>query len=661
MSTVGERSQETPGTLADESVARDQARFVGRELELESLARALADEGSPPIVVLHGPPGIGKSALTRELARRMSVSGWRVRSVDPSAAIDESFLGWEGARPLVVCDPLPADAKSARVFLETATTLLPAGSRMLATSRKPLGLAGGNWDGLVNHVSVGPMTPDDAIRLMGNLGVAERYVSQLGRWGDGEPLALILGARHLARYPDADLAGDPRLAKDVLERCGEDELFDVDERVLKVASVVPRLDEKLAIALLADTEAGSELDRLARTSVAHRSGRQVFLEPRVRQALVAVQSAQDPFGDRALRRRVADALHERVVSGDAPWLAVMADLFRDARTRWAFAADERHRYLVGGVRPGDDQAVCEMLGAAKAEWWPGLRRWFVEAPGCVTTVRDRQDRLAGFCVLMTPASAPSWAASDEIVGPRLRHALRRYPAGDVVIWRDTFSFPHSVFDDPAGPFVLAMHGAINRSGSIEASCTYGSVVAGDELAHAIADAYGASPLPELEVVNGGRKVECHILHHGFGSFAGGARALVYRDVGLLPPPPGLESIGVAVRSALRTFHDDVVLASNPLASGATAHDRAESVRDVIRQAIRDGFGESPDLQLAAKAIETGYLTAGVTHETAARSLHLARSTYFRHLGVGMERITVTIHDRIRSGGEASDERVDPGR
>lgn len=45
-------------------------RYVGRADLLERIAAALADDAQPPVIVLHGPPGVGKSELAREYARR---------------------------------------------------------------------------------------------------------------------------------------------------------------------------------------------------------------------------------------------------------------------------------------------------------------------------------------------------------------------------------------------------------------------------------------------------------------------------------------------------------------------------------------------------------------------------------------------------------------
>jgi predicted ATPase/signal transduction histidine kinase len=72
--TLGERDECPEGAPAFFQVAE---RFAGRDRELEQLARVLpgaGDDSSPGLVLVSGEPGIGKSALIRELERRAGPS-----------------------------------------------------------------------------------------------------------------------------------------------------------------------------------------------------------------------------------------------------------------------------------------------------------------------------------------------------------------------------------------------------------------------------------------------------------------------------------------------------------------------------------------------------------------------------------------------------------
>ena len=56
--------------------------FVGRRDELGLLEDLLAGEPVAPAVFVHGPGGIGKSALVREVVRRAEPRGLSVRMLD---------------------------------------------------------------------------------------------------------------------------------------------------------------------------------------------------------------------------------------------------------------------------------------------------------------------------------------------------------------------------------------------------------------------------------------------------------------------------------------------------------------------------------------------------------------------------------------------------
>ncbi len=66
-------------TLAARVVARDRSRFVGRACELGLLERCLSDNPPASVVLVHGPGGIGKRSLLRELARRAGDRGLDTR------------------------------------------------------------------------------------------------------------------------------------------------------------------------------------------------------------------------------------------------------------------------------------------------------------------------------------------------------------------------------------------------------------------------------------------------------------------------------------------------------------------------------------------------------------------------------------------------------
>jgi AAA+ superfamily predicted ATPase len=98
-------------TLSARLAELDRRRFVGRVPELAMLERCLEAEPPFQIVLVHGPGGIGKSMLLRELGRRARTRGFELfalegRDVTPTPDGIESLLApaRRSARPLITID-----------------------------------------------------------------------------------------------------------------------------------------------------------------------------------------------------------------------------------------------------------------------------------------------------------------------------------------------------------------------------------------------------------------------------------------------------------------------------------------------------------------------------------------------------------------------------
>jgi predicted ATP-dependent serine protease len=100
-----------PTTLADRLAQRDAERFVGRAAELALFETLFAGHAGPSVVLVHGPGGIGKSTLLRELARLAAVRGWSPWLIDGRelaplpGELDAVFgAAREQQRPIVLLD-----------------------------------------------------------------------------------------------------------------------------------------------------------------------------------------------------------------------------------------------------------------------------------------------------------------------------------------------------------------------------------------------------------------------------------------------------------------------------------------------------------------------------------------------------------------------------
>jgi hypothetical protein len=260
-------------------------------------------------------------------------------------------------------------------------------------------------------------------------------------------------------------------------------------------------------------------------------------------------------------------------------------------------------------------------------------------------------------VSVTPRAAPAAADRDPVLGPWLAHAREHYPDGNVLLWRDSLDLTAA----PEGNLrsrVLAIlnTAAILRSGLVNLRISYLPINPENAAAVQFALNIGARHLPELDATIGGKKHECHLLDHGPGGLIGGQRNTVYWELGLPTPDPASEQEQPAtpapavtrdsVKALARQLDKPLELAASPLASGATPEQRAESVRELFREAVEGAFGESADERLLRTIAERGFLTRSVSHESLAEELNVSRATYFRRLRQAAERLAEFVVARV---------------
>jgi hypothetical protein len=648
-------------TLAERLAARDAQRFVGREKELAFFDSLFVEDPPAQVVLVHGPGGIGKSTLLREVARRGTRAGWTSRVVEgrdlaPVPGEIEHALGDVAgtAQPLILFDTYERMAAADGWLRGRLLPSLPARSVVVLAGRtapEPAWFQDG-WERLAVDLKLDPLPPDAALALVRAHGLADDELGrQLVAWADGSPLALSLAADAVRRdggsWAPERIHEHPNLAQAILHRIARTELDGGNLDVAAVAALARSCDARLLRDVLPDVDPDEAYEWLRSRTFAERVGAGVTLHEIVRQAMRADLRARDPERDRELRRRIADHLYARGRKVGTRTVVDLAELLENKAVRWGFGVDGSTTYRADLWREDDGPAAreCLLLKPGGEAWWEATEPILRQAPECVVTVRDALDQLCGMAIAVTPQIAPPVIEADVCLGPWLEHARREHAGEQVLIWRDSLDFV--AHGDLSSPVLSILNtAAILRSGLPNPRFSYLPIDPDNEAAVAFAQAVSATHLTGLDVTLGGKVVQCHQLDTGEAGLLGGVRDAVYGELGLAAPvngdgpsPTAPAPITVqVVRDALRSLDQPLELAGSPLARGTTPGERAASVRAEIEDAVAHGFGDSPDEQLLRRVIQRGYLDPTGSHELAADELHVSRATYFRRLRAASQRV-----------------------
>lgn len=696
MATIGARLAE-----------RDRRRFVGRGTELEFLGRCLDGTADASVVLIHGPGGIGKSTLLRELARRAGASGRRAHFVEgrelapvPRALDAALEAAREEREPLILIDTYERMTALDGYLRGTVVPSLPEHALVVIAGREPPGrgwLEGG-WESVAVQLQLSGLSVQEAQELLSLHGVDdEQRMRELIGWAQGSPLALALaGDDALGAAPAAAAGGPgaagqrsgsgaaaarpapaaaarseeverPELVRALIRRLAEAELDGPHLGPLAVAAIARVTTIDLLREVLPDADAVQSYMWLRERTFAEPLGEGIALHELVRKALHADLRHRDRVRERDLRRRIADHLHAKAVAGHQLLSIDLSHLIENDAIRWGFSWEGAGEYRLDEVRSGDALEVERLLSERRIpERWPLVAPYFATAPERIAIVRDLSDRICGFELSVTLANAPALTAEDPQLGRWLEHARAAAPCGDAVLWQVAVDFTADPITRVQA--MLGMSGIL-RSGLENPRFAYLPIDPRMPAAVRFAQAAGARHVHELDVELGGVVTECHLLDYGAGGLLGAQRAMIYMELGLVPPQapsvaaePSERLVGdtgpsranvsdaaavdvEAVRDALRNLGLPHKLAESPLASGVTQEQRAASVRALLEDAAARAFGDTPNEQLLERVLVRGYLDPAASHEQAADELALSRAAYFRRLRAAAERVAALVVER----------------
>ncbi|MDQ6523842.1 hypothetical protein RB608_09540 [Nocardioides sp. LHD-245] len=626
--------------------------FVGRRAETGRCRRFLASDSAHTTLLVHGPGGIGKSALLDEIAVLGAEAGYEVHrwmgaelagGIVELDALGSVAAGSTPAQLLLVdgCDELVALWLQLRLRVGQRTA---PGNRLVIASRETPEQAWHRpgWDARALSLPLLPFTADEAEALALARGVtdpADR--TALVAWSAGLPLAVTLAADAVATgLSSAALAGDPDLATILQTHVVGGSLSADHLTALTVAAIAGEFDGRTLAAGAPGIDTADAEAWLRGLSFVSPVGSRLRIHDSVRHVVQSGLAASGPDQDAEIRRRLADHHVRRAVAGEPASIVEMNRLVRDPVLRYGLGSHQMgRRYQVTTGRPDDFIEVATHSGYDDA-YLALLRRWFHDAPGHVVVTRDETGALAGWGIAATLFTHPAWIEEDPVLGPWFRVARAAHPDEDAFLVRDVADVGAAT--DEISPILAAGYAwciqrMAHHNPRYSYACTSDSAdtpTAGSWLA-----AMGYLERPELAVTVGRHIRRCYVTDHGEAGMAGDTWRTVYRDIGLpdLSVPP-LVDVRTALRHALRHFHDPVALADNALAPGGAARHRVEGLRSQILAAITAEFGDGAEDQLLRSTLELTYLATDGSPQSAIRALPVSRSSYYRRIEQALGRL-----------------------
>lgn len=683
-----------PATLGDRLAAARRARFVGREAERERFARMLAGQGEP-VWFLHGPGGIGKSTLLRELAREADARQRIVIEID-ARHVGATPAGWrkalgaalqdDGAAPLpppgsvLLVDTFEAIAAIELWLRDEELPRYPADVLVVLAGRAPADpqwRLDAGWSDVAAVTTLAPWSAEEArdylaMRLPGR-PVPEDLLLQ----GGGYPLLLSLLADALRHGRGAVLPSLPdreALVRELLARFARE----LSDPSLRAAFDVLTIARSVAVPMLAevvDASTAADLYRwLQGLPFVEQGEHGLQMHDFVRESFAASWVARDPVEIERLRTRVMQHLLRRL-----PLLAA-AEVDRHLRD-WFFTlrhtpsgrfVDHRHHdsHYLDVLDPPRDTAVIEAMVERRlgAQTLAVVRHWLGHAPQAFMVLRRRDGGVDGVVLYLDLAPLPDAVRrADPLADSAWRHVQAcRAPQPGAPVWLARLTLDAHTDQLPNACTTLAAMWRTRRL-LLEPGTEWGLYVHHnpDEMAQLYATTTRFNwvhRVPELDQVVDGR------LHGVF------VRDLVSEPVPAewrapLPGPstPRLDKDGfaAAVRDALRHFaRDDRLAASLLRRCRAFAVAGGEATLAELREALAaavQALAAHPADRKFHHALRLTWLDPGSTQERVAEELGLPFNTYRYHLARGTERVVEALWQRELQAVPEPPGAADPGR
>jgi hypothetical protein len=646
--------------------ARELA-FMGRQEELEVFRAALSG-GDRSVLYVHGPGGVGKTALLRVFEREASAAGRAVTRIDGrvTGLSSEAFEAeaepvLHDARAVLLVDAFDRVQGLEGWLWERFLPRVRTGALVVIAGLFPPDLlwqADPGWEGALEVLALRGLAPRDADALLDFSGVPYELRAPVLAFASGHPLALRLEAaavRHGTSSRQDVVAA-------LLERMVGQVPSEAHLRALEVCAHSYVTTEDLLRAVLPDN-AGALFRWLRRLPFVESGGPGLFLHELVREVLESDFRWRDPQGHADMHDRIHTYLADKVrTAADPDVLGAVGALF--------------HLHRVGGTPAGvrDAQPECEVREDVlrAGDTGPLLRMAEAseggESAACAAYWAQRRPeafRIYRLVATGEPVACCAWLrlpeldeeelAADPVVGAAWAHARATAPLrpGDQLavgrVWLPSTAHTAQVLD------------LVKRR--LIGNCLRTERIAWSYIANANPRRDLAEQFRHLGMPDVAEEPAAYSLFAHDWRAAPASVWLDYlnrspdRDVAAPAKLAVLSRTEFAeeVRKALRQLSRLDALAASPLTrtrlvTEQGGQDPATVLHDLLRQAVEE-LRDDPGSVKSHRALAVTFLSGTPTQQLAAETLGLPFSTYRRHLTAGVERVCAGLWHRGLYGGD----------
>ncbi|MEU7860718.1 ATP-binding protein [Nonomuraea sp. NPDC049141] len=664
-------SNNKPGSLGSRLQAARETAFVGREEELAVFNAALYGGGCS-VLYVHGPGGIGKSALLRRFAQEAAVAGRPVSMVDGhmlESAASEAELVLRDADAVLLVDDFERIQGLEGWLREWCLPRVPLGALVVIAGRNPPDMrwqADPGWAGALEVLPLRDLRAGDARALMDSSGVPAELREPLLAFAGGHPLALLLGAAVAVKDGRAGRRWMPNqvVVATLLDQLVGEPPSAAHRHALEICAHAYMTTEDLLRAALPEG-AGTLFRWLRRLPFVESGGLGLFPHAVVRALLEADLRWRDPEGYAVMHDRIHAHLAERVrTASDVDLVGAVAALLYPHRGNGA-PADFHGRHDEGEfqeevLREEDIGTLLRVATAAEgAASASRAAFWAERQPAAFRVYRriETGEPVAFSAWLRLAELDEEELTADPLVARAWAHARATTPlrAGEHVAVSRVWVLPPYRGNSPVmdliqwrviGNCLRAERMAWSYIEIRHLRWHYGmraiSGEPGDEAYTLFVHDWRAVPARAwLERMN-------HLLVAGP---AGGPSAATAKLAVL-----SQAEFAEAVRKALRQLGRLDALAASPLTRTRLIAERAgqnpaTALGDLLRQAI-DDLREDPRSVKFHRALSVTFVRGARTQELAAERLGLPFTTYRRHLTAGIERVCADLWHRELYGTDA---------